>query len=296
MKFVIFAPYWDPTCGGVNVLCTLAKKLYEKGHDTKLWSDVDYSAVNTIFSRYTNQIGFDEDTIIIYPEMIIVNHLQAKRVVRWVLYGAHLYDSYQPNESMYYYSPFCQNNFPKKMLKVFHLPPDLNFPKEPRTEESCFVIKKGERSQFIRNQLALNPPTGFDLSSLKQHSEIVEVLKKTKYLHCYDPASFVVVMAVLCGCIVIQHPYIEGQTREQWEHTVIGIDSMGKIKGVAYGDEDLSFAESTIHEAPEYFQKIFEFADSTLDSFIEDMETGNFTTEPCYKFNESPYSYKHCFQ
>jgi hypothetical protein len=292
MKFVIFAPYWDPTCGGLNVLCNLAKKLYEKGHDAKLWSNVDYSAVNTMFSRYTDQIGFDEDTVVIYPEMIIRNVLQAKRVVRWILYGSHLYDYYQPNESVYYFAPFCHNNFPNKLLQCHHIPSSLGFPTEARTQESCFVVKKGEKSQFIRNQLALNPANGTDIFSLKQHSEIVELFKKTKYFHCYDPASFLVVIALLCGCIVIQHPYIEGETREQWEHSV-GFSFIGKVKGLAYGDEDLSYAESTIHETPEYFKKFFEFSYRTLDFFIQDMETENFTTEPCYKFNESPYSYQH---
>jgi hypothetical protein len=295
MKFVIFAPYWDPTCGGLNVLCNLAKKLYEKGHDAKLWSNIDYSGVNTIFSRYTDQIGFDEDTVVIYSEMIVINILQAKRVVRWILYGSHLYDHYQPDESIYYFDPFCHNHFPKKLLQCFYVPPNVGLPTEPRTQESCFIVKKGEKSPFIRNQLALNPLNGTDVFFLKNHSEIIELFKKTKYFHCYDPASFLVVIALLCGCIVIQHPYIEGQTREQWEHS-IGFGYIGKVKGLAYADEDLSYAESTIHEAPEYFQNFFAFGDSTFNCFIQDMETGNFTTEPCYKFNESPYSYQHVFR
>lgn len=239
MKFVIFAPYWDPTCGGLNVLCNLAKKLYEKGHDAKLWSNIDYSGVNTIFSRYTDQIGFDEDTVVIYSEMIVINILQAKRVVRWILYGSHLYDHYQPDESIYYFDPFCHNHFPKKLLQCFYVPPNVGLPTEPRTQESCFIVKKGEKSPFIRNQLALNPLNGTDVFFLKNHSEIIELFKKTKYFHCYDPASFLVVIALLCGCIVIQHPYIEGQTREQWEHST-GFGYIGKVKGLAYADEDLS--------------------------------------------------------
>jgi hypothetical protein len=294
MKFVIFAPYSDPLCGGLNVLCTLAKKLSEKGYDTKIWSHADFSEY-TLFPNYTDQIGFDEDTIVVYPEMILGNPIPAKRIVRWVLFGAHLYDQYQPDEMIYYFDPFCQNHFPKKVLQCFNIPPDLCLPTEPRTEESCFVLKKGYKSAWVRDNFYANHPTGFDLSLLRQNSEIIEVLKKTKYFHCYDPASFVIVMALLCGCIVIKHPYIEGQTREQWEHSV-GFGYIGKVKGLAYGDEDLSYAESTIHEAPEYIKKLFEFADKTLDSFIEDMETGNFTNEPCYRFNESPYSYQHCFR
>jgi hypothetical protein len=294
MKFVIYAPYSDELCGGLNVLCNLARKLSEKGNDVKIWSHADFSAY-TLFPNYTDQIGFEEDTIVIYPEMILTNPIQAKRIVRWVLYGSHLYDHYQPDESIYYFDPFCQNHFPTKLLQCFNVPPNLCFPTEPRTEESCFVLKKGYKNTWARDKFYANHPTGLNLSSLSHNSEIIEVLKKTKYFHCYDPASFIIVMALLCGCIVIQHPYIEGQTREQWEHSV-GFGYIGKVKGLAYGDEDLSYAESTIHEAPEYIKKMFDFADTTLDSFIHDMESGNVKNEPCYKFNESPYSYQHCFR
>jgi hypothetical protein len=296
MKFVIYTPNWDETSGGLNVLCILGEKLYNKGHDAMLWTNsLNNCTSNTIFSRFTNQIGFDDDTIVVYPELITGNPLKAKKIVRWILYGSHVYDNYDSNEIIYYFSPFCQNHFPTKMLQCHHFPPNLSFPTEPRTEQSCFVFKKGERSEWARKQFNINPHKGFDLSVLKTHSEIINVFKKTKYFHCYDPASFLIIMALLCGCIVIQHPYIEGQTREQWEHS-LGFDRFGKVKGLVYGNEYYSYAESTIHEAPQYLQKLFDFVDSTVDSFIQDMETGNYTNEPCYKFNDSPYSYQHVYR
>jgi hypothetical protein len=297
MKFVIYTPNWDETSGGINVLTVLAQKLHEKGHDVHLWTEIVYfnSTYNPVFSRFTNQVGFDDETIVIYPEIVTKNPLQAKRIVRWILYGCDNHDEYEPNGAIYYFAPFCQNNFPTKMLQCYHVPPNLSVPTEPRTEESCFIFKKGQRSPWARKQFNINPHKGFDLSVCKTHAEIIEVFKKTKYFHCYDPASFLILMALMCGCIVIQHPYIEGQKREGWEHSVC-FDKFGKVKGLVYGDEYYSYAESTIHEAHEYCQKILNSVDSTIDSFIQDMETGNYTDEPCYKFNNSPYSYQHVYR
>jgi len=296
MKFVIHTLPWEETSGGQNLLWVLGRKLCEKGHDASMWVEsMANQECNTIFRKYTNHVGFDEDTIVVYSEMIVGNPLQAKKIVRWVLYGAHMYDRYEPNEIVYYLSPFCHNHFPKKILQGWYVPPNLGLPTEPRTEESCYILKKGVRNPWPRNRFNANPPTGRDINLILNHAEIIEVFKKTKYFHCYDPACFLIVMALMCGCIVIQHPYIEGQTREQWEHAAYyGV--VGKIKGLAYGIEDLPYAEATIAEAPEHCKKFIEFSESTVDSFVKDMETGNYTTEPCYRFNDSPYAYQHVFR
>ena len=296
MKFVIHTPSWDETSGGQNLLWVLGRKLCEKGHDARMWVEsMRNHESNTIYTNYTNQIGFDENTTVIYSEMIVGNPLQAKRIIRWVLYGAHMYDSYEPNEIVYYLAPFCHNHFPKKILQGWYVPPNLGLPTEPRTEEYCFILKKGERNPWPRNRFYANPPAGRDINLIPRHSEIIDVFKKTKYFHCYDPACFLIVMALMCGCIVIQHPYVEGQTREQWEHAAYyGV--VGKIKGLAYGIEDLPYAEATIHEAPDHCKKFLEFSESTVDQFAHDMETGNYTTEPCYRFNDSPYSYQHVYR
>jgi hypothetical protein len=293
MRFVIHTPPWDQLSGGQNLLWVLGRKLYEKGYDASMWvENMSNQDKNTIFRRYTTDVGFDESTIVVYSEMIVGNPLKAKKIMRWVLYGAHMYDQFEPNEIVYYLAPFCQNNFPKQILQGWYVPPNIALPTEPRTEESCFILKKGHRNPWPRNRFYANPPSGFDMAMCWDHNHVIETFKKTKYFHCYDPACFLIVIALMCGCIVIQHPYVEGQTREQWEHAAYyGV--VGKIKGLAYGIEDLPYAEATIHEAPEHCKKFLEFSESTVDHFVNDMESGTYNTDPCYKFNDSPYAYQH---
>ena len=294
MKFVIHSPPWDGMSGGNNVLWNLGQILTEKGHDAKIWvENMNGQESNFIFRQCTDQIGFDEDTVVIYSEMIIGNPLCAKKIVRWVLYGAHMYDQYDPNEIIYYFAPFCQNHHPTKLLRIAYVPPGM-CRSTVRTNESCFALKKGHRSAWALTKFYESSPKGTNIDLCYNHPQCIEIFKNTTYFHCYDPCSFLVVMALMCGCIVIQHPYIEGQTREQWEHSTFL--EVGKIKGLAYGDEDLSYAEATIDQAPEQWKKYFEDSDSTVDRFINDMETGNYKIEPCYKFNESPYAYQHVYR
>lgn len=293
MKFVIHVPSWNEMSGGDNVLWNLGRTLTEKGHDAKMWVESTNHSANFIFTQYTNQIGYGDDTVVIYPELILGNPLQAKRIVRWVLYGSHMYDRYDPNEIIYYFAPFCQNHIPKKILRIFYIPPNMDTTM-PRTNESCFALKKGARNSWARAQFYASSPQGINIESLCNHSHVIETFKTTKYFHCHDPATFLVIMALMCGCIVIQYPYIEGQTREQWEHSACY--GVGKIKGLAYGLEELPYAESTIGEASEQWKNYMDSSESTVDQFINDMETGNYTTEPCYRFNDSPYAYQHVYR
>lgn len=294
MKFVIHVPPWNETSGGDNILWNLGRILFEKGYDVKMWVEKmsDHES-NVIFRRYTNEIGYGDDTVVIYPEMILHNPLQATNIVRFVLYGAHLYDYYQPNEKIYYLAPFCKNNKDFKCLQGWYVSSKIENRNLPRTNESCYMLKKGGRSPIMRKRFEQNPPPGLNIEALGKHTDIIEVFNTTKYFHCYDPVCFLTIMATLCGCITIQHPY-DDYTREEWEYAS-SFGAVGKLKGVAYGIEELPYAEATLHEAPEQFKEFMKNSDRTIDRFIEDMESGA-TTKPCYKFNDSPYAFQHVWR
>ena len=59
---------------------------------------------------------------------------------------------------------------------------------------------------------------------------------------------------------------------------------------IAYGYENLTHAENTISLAYDDCLQHKKDHEKTLDTFIDDMETGNYTYEPCYPFNDTPYS------
>jgi hypothetical protein len=92
----------------------------------------------------------------------------------------------------------------------------------------------------------------------------------------------------MCGCIVIQYPVL-GCKVEEWMYAV-GVPS---LNGVTYGYENLAHAEATIDKAPADCLRFKEECDATIDKFVNDIESGNHTQDPCYPFNDSLYSLQH---
>ena len=93
-------------------------------------------------------------------------------------------------------------------------------------------------------------------------------------------------MALLCGCIVIQDP-LDGYTEEEWMYAV-GIPT--KLKGLAYGLENLRYAEDTIKDAHDVCIEFITQSDTSIKQFLHDMEHKTYNTDRCYKYSESPYA------
>jgi hypothetical protein len=294
MKFVVVTHcYWQPLNGGLNCLIQLAKLLNDKGHDSKVYVPPEHRygyEQNAIYTNYMDHHEMDEERIAIYLDCILGNPLNAKRIVRYITYGSHWYPGYEANEMIYYHLPFCKNNPAKKRLTPTYWPSGIKNLGLPRTNTATYIVKKGSRYPDVRNTFSntnnLRQLAAIDIEG-QSHEELIKTFNTTKYFYCYDPCCFLVIVAVMCGCIVIQHP-VAGCSADEWRYMV----EMPK-NGVAYGYSDLARAESTIDLAYEECLKFKRSADESVDNFIKDMETGNYTYEPCYKFNESPYSLQH---
>ena len=296
MKFAIATHMsFRETDGGLNCLIQLAKMLSDRGHDAKLWvprADRHGYENNDVYPYYLEGETVEDDRIAIYIDCTTGNPLKAKKVVRYITYGSSWYPDYDANEIVYYHAPFCKNNPAKQRLMPVYWPPGLENKGLERTNLACFIVKKGSRYKDVReaftNPYNLRRLQGINLQG-KSHNELVDIFNTTKYFYCYDPCCFLVIMALMCGCIVIQHPFL-GLTEDEWVYT-IGLES---LDGIAYGYGKLAHAEATISNARSGCLKFKEVSEASLDKFIEDMETGNYTYEPCYKFNDSPYSFQHC--
>ncbi len=296
MKFVVAVDSITETSGGVNVLCELAKRIAERGCESYIYlRNMETSRNNNIYHKYITESEIDDDTCVIYPEMDIGNSLKAKHVVRWMLYGAHMYDQYDSNEIIYYLAPFCKTNIIKQQLSIMYVPEGAKNYNLPRTNELCYIIKKGAYLSKIRNGFQGRQITNaINLDTVRSHTDITQIFNTTKYFFCYDPCSFLVIFALLCGCIVYVEP-ITGYTEEEWLYAV-SFNKCGRLKGLAYGTENIEYAKATIHEAAEQCKQLIEKSNATVDTFLDDVLNKKYSIEPCFKFNESPYSFQHVFK
>jgi hypothetical protein len=230
-----------------------------------------------------------------------------KRVVPWISYGLdkRFYDTFGDQDIIYYHAPFCKNNISTQRLFACFLSPEVKNWNIPRTIHSCYIVKKGRfylkninriqkdifpHSTIFQSKLAfglkrLNKPTCID-GDHRTASDYIKLFNKTKYFFCYDPCSFLVNIALLCGCIVIQDP-VDGYNETEWMYA-LGIPT--KLKGFSYGVENIKYAEATIGDAYGPCMEFINKSDESITKFIYEMEYKTYNLDKCYPYEESAFS------
>ena len=288
MKFIVYTPLYFGISGGINVLFQLAKLLSLHGHDSKIYV-ARGNVENNIYNNFASLEDVTSETIVIYPEQELGNPLNATIIIRWILYGSHLYDQYDKNEIIYYYAPFSKYNNTTQILNITYLPDGCDNRNEIRELNSCYTLKKGLRYPKIRNMTTYGlEPTEQSLKIEDQnHSEIIDIFNRCKYFICYDPCCFLVIMALLCGCIVIQEP-VDEYTEEEWIYAQ-GIPE--KLKGFSYGRNNLHDAESTIHLARQQCLDLIK--NKNILKFLDEIKNKSYSTAACFRFNDFSDSMQH---
>ena len=297
--------------GGTTAEFELARKISNNGYPVKVYHP--YGHIHTgIFDNYAEVSDVNDETIAIYCHIVHDNPLNAKQIVRWVIYGVNArdYNRYGENEIVYYHIPFCKNNRSSQSLYIISLSDRVKNRNEIRNVKVCYVIKKGceypknhqrratgtfphsylvsesaPKLKFLNIPMKSNIRVEID-GFFYTHDQCVDLFNRSKYFFCYDPCSFLVIMALLCGCIVVQDP-IDGYTEEDWMHAC-GIPT--RLKGFAYGVENLQYAEQTIQDAAGPIQDILNRSDDSVKRFLHEIETKSYNTEKCYRYEESPFS------
>lgn len=186
-----------------------------------------------------------KDTIVVYPEVVYGNFLNAKNVVRWLLYHykwpndtkaydkddlficyREVFNDWQLNPEGY---KVCISHFDSDLYKQY------NFGER---EGNCYIICKGGKRTDL--------PTTFDgpiIDGLKE-KEIVEIFNKSKYCYCYDTQTFYASIAAVCGCIPIIIPET-GKTKKDYRS-----ESEMYTPGIAWGDspDEIEHAVNTRQE------------------------------------------------
>jgi hypothetical protein len=105
----------------------------------------------------------------------------------------------------------------------------------------------------------------------------MEIFNKHKYFISYDPLTFLIIIATLCGCIAIVHQ-IENKNKQDWLKTTaiwpyLEENNLDYINGVAYGKDDIFHACKTINLASKQWEDILKYnKEKSLLSFINDIQ------------------------
>lgn len=275
-KIIIVTPSYSEKVGGAVVLHKLCSVLRQQGHEAYLYPFVTsfylsrFNWINSIFLAFRQFVRvflalnfgkFDryeefntplydgnidsianDGTIVVYPETVQGNPLNAKNVVRWLLHqpGFHTGDmSFSRGDVLVKFNSAIRDirldgvNLINSELKVIHYPLEHYYLPNQGTVRSgtAVCIRKGAGKPFVHDDAAIVID---DLS----HAEVGEILRKSEFFVSYDTYTAYSLFAVLCGCksIVVPDPLLSA---EEWYPNV------EDRWGIAYGFENIQFATET---------------------------------------------------
>jgi hypothetical protein len=266
MKFIIWTWKWQKHVGGVRVMHKLCDYLNRIGEDACIVSE-NITNPNYITPHYNEEEGFDsENTVVIYPECITDNPLNAKHVVRWLLF--HQTISYpNKNDYIFKYYPYYGSEFNKcdGLLRINDFALDFwtNENKDIRNYNTVLVRKGAHKVSSNWHSKLKNIFVYDDIEKEYNDENILKwAMNQSNIFLSYDASSFCSVRAALCGCVSIVVPDYN-LSKEDW----LNAYSINKY-GVSYGGEDTERAIETLPLVKPHLESIQNDSLKTVHDFV----------------------------
>lgn len=248
--YVLTAPQWETTSGGVRVMYGLYGWLLAKGQ-----------------VAYMNQRPSEGDVIGIYPEIEVGNPANASTVVRYILNKPGLIPAllsdgslrqgpteFDKNDILYYFSRLYGDG------DVMFLPIlDLHLFKDQKKKRTRTAFFQGKGLNY--DYKPVHPDNAFliDRQFASDQAKLADFLNECHTLYCYDPVSAMTELARLCGVRVIMiNPVYTKEQFSKYEPGMNGIN-WGKDEGI----------ELDTHSFREKYKQLRRNFEMDLDSFIE---------------------------
>jgi hypothetical protein len=240
-KYVIWSPGFNINSGGILCLHYLCHLLNEIKHDAYIYYK---NKENTKYNNYGLNIKIwpnhhvDDNTIVIYPEIVDHNPLNAKNIVRWLLHKPGFWTgrvNYGSDDLIVAHGKHMGGDLydikDNHVLNIVYILKSIYFNLNLPKNNICYSIRKG------KNYSICHPEHAICIDG-KSHDEISYIFNTCHTFISYDIYSYYSVYAALCGCdsIVIPESNI---SKQQWKPDI------KDTYGLAYGFDDIEYARST---------------------------------------------------
>lgn len=296
----IFDSLDNDMTGGTIVLHKLAYELANRNSNVYIFSEPAYQHENikVIQSEYYYQDGKTKlkweaikypinNTVAIYPQTIIGNPFNCKHVVRWILYHTteNIENTFSENDLYFYFGDFKTFRNPeKKLLTIFDYNLDKLYQENfDKREGFCHMLHKhtpenANKILQIFNSKSLNE---FESKKRLNFDFLRTELNRYEYFLTFDKKSYYTLAAILCGCkaiILNTENYTESQPnafslsddyRRVLTPTEYRLQNPIQMFGVAYGLDDISWANETIKFAKQHLIEMDKIDQKTVNHFID---------------------------
>jgi len=265
LSFIIYAPEYHYGGGGIIALHKLCDTLNRLGYEAKIWGKPPQSdnqkfsllkwprrfltktlAERNVHNTFNLNPSFltpmatkkdIKNSIVIYPEIVSGNPLNASRVVRWILFKPGFFTgevNYGDDELFFCYNEVFNdpqyNKTPGNILHVTHVFSDIyNQTNFGARSGGCYMVRKGDESKLDYH------PKDYLKVDGHSHEELAEIFNQKEYFISYDLHTMYSQYAALCGCksiVVPDSAKTQAEVYPQIENTY----------AIAYGREDIDTA------------------------------------------------------
>jgi hypothetical protein len=250
----IYSPSSDQNSGGISALYNLYNLLKQKA--------LNFNIHMFNYDTYKNISKFklDDSDIVIYPEIIEGNPLNAKNVIRFILFSLELNNRNNIqqtwNKSDYIINWLKWEKSNTKYIQIYlpFIDTDYKHLNLERFQDTCCLVKKGVFFYDTNDIISeINEKKYIVIDNLNKN-QIINKFNTCKYFYTYDPVTAYIAYSIICGCIPIIKP-LKNYNKEEYINTFLSCEICSLKNGFAYGDykKELEFAEKTLeigkHEA-----------------------------------------------
>lgn len=265
MKFTVAAPAYTDKSGGHWYCHYLCHILNELGHTATLFL---YEPPYRINLDWNTPLGHDPEAIVIYPEGVRGNPLNAKKIVRYLLAPKNFFIGkaikWQPTDFKLAFSKTYANNCDSLFYPICDL--DAFKPTEEPKRFNTFYVGKGylrQKCQPLMNCLEITR------SYPDKKEDLAKLLQLSRIFFTYDEMSAINVDAALCGAMpyfLTKHlPWI--QENELGKHWVYSLDE----QEVAEAKENIRTLRPRIMQMRKEFPNKLQDMCNKIETHFKDM-------------------------
>lgn len=278
----LHSTYGQAFTGGIVAMHKLAYELAARGHNVYIFCEPEYPHENIeiIPSMIIGGDGWTEFsydlhyTVSIYPQITMGNPFNTNHVVRWILYDTEqdIESSYGGNDIYANYGSF--KSFRKKEDMKLTLC-NYNFDGLYQTNFSkrkgfCHILHKHTQPDGLS---VLNNLDSEDLGNWKSlgcFEYLREQFNRFEYFLTYDQKSFLTLAAGLCGTkAIILNPGLLCENNHIITPLEYRLTNPVQMFGVAFGWDDIQWANNTVHMVREHLKEIEKIDKKTVDNFVK---------------------------
>jgi len=308
INFVIdlFLNLDDYISGGLIALHKLAYYLADSGHNVYVFCKPAYEHENIhviksdirIISGHKFEGEWEpfsfifNKTVGIYPEHSRGNKFNTTNNVRWIMYHTTKEDELNFNENDYIFNFGNFKTYTNRndgVLRVIDYNLDIFYNENKNREGYCFILGKETPENYEEIIKEYNPTNITYYKDQTDLNLLREQFNKYEYFITFDQKTYLTVAAALCGCksIILNQKNRTKQTSilvndvvdnaytdsDEFKYNIKPVDyklqNPENMFGVAYGIEDIEWANKTIHMVREHITNLDEMNRFKVQNFVK---------------------------